>query len=450
MKRTTSLPPPDDATLVAWLDGELDAAAAARVAAAVQHEAALRARVGLLRAARAELAWALQRPLEQPPAAPAAPTPRTMRGALALLLAAAAVAVVVVLARDRAPEPTTAAQNEWLHLRVVAERSEQPLFSGIRVELEGRSRTATPVRLVPRRDGESDAELATRLAAEGAAGVAVVLDATVTGPDGIARTGPVARAEHEWNERPSRLPVELVDVRLQHPTIPPVLTVALEPAGAREDHVWALRRGGLVQPGAVFGCVPEQPGEYRVRFVLRPVPAVGERSPSGFEPLALDATVVVRGVVGAWSEPVDGLRARIAASTDRPDAARPLVIALQLRNDSDRPRTFNVTGTTMAKIPQPFHFDLLVDGEPCQQRGDLGVVTAAMSTGLALPVGGQRSVVALADCWRTDGRPLSALTGRRTLGLRFHFAALLFDSSDRALWQGRIDAPPVAIDFPPR
>ena len=32
-----------------------------------------------------------------------------------------------------------------------------------------------------------------------------------------------------WNERPSRLPVELVDVRLQHPTIPPVLTVALEP-----------------------------------------------------------------------------------------------------------------------------------------------------------------------------------------------------------------------------
>jgi hypothetical protein len=446
--------PPDDATLVAWLDGELDARAAAAAAAAVERDEALRTRVRLLRAARAELVGALTGGSDAAPLGGPEPQPmhRARRGmpAFAVVVAAAAIAVVVVVASLPRTPRAAADENDWLRVELHAPATAS-LFSGIAFELEGTAKRDGGVHLLARGPNESDEQLVQRFVAQqvAAGAVPVVLDATITGPDGIARSGPVARVSGRWTKTSSRVQVELVDVRLQHPSIPPVLTVALAPGGPREDHVWVLQRAGLVQPGAVVGFVPEQPGDYRVRLELRSLVATGDaRWPAFAPPLAVERTIAVHGVVGAWSEPVDGMRARIVASTDRPAADRALLVAVQLRNDSDRPRSFNVTGTTIAKIPQPMHFDLTVDGVPWRQRDRLPVVTAAMSTGLALPVGAQRSVVALADYWQRDGAPPSAaLTGRHRLALRFHFEASVWTSTDRELWQGRIDAPPVEVDF---
>ncbi|HZN41956.1 MAG TPA: hypothetical protein VFD82_24340 [Planctomycetota bacterium] len=441
---------PDDATLVALLDGELPEAEAQHVLAAARSDARLHDRLRLLQAARAELVWALGRPDAAPPDMPSA-TPRPPRGPLLfVLLGAAALAVVVVLGLDaRQPARDAAAENRWLQVRLVPLQPAWELFSPIRFELEGTAKTATDCCVVARKPGESGAELAVRVAAD-AAGVAslpLVLEAEVTGPDGKSRRGSVARVEHTWTATPSRLVVELVDVLLPHAGINPMLNVALEPDGVREDFWWGIRRAGTVDAGGTHGFVPEEVGEYRIRFTLRSFAPAGGRLPAFDEPLEVSTGFAIRGVVGAWSEPLNGIRARIVANTDHPGKT-PLVFAVQLRNESDRPRTFNVTGTTIAKIPQPFHFDLMIDAEAWFQRDDLGVITPAMSTGLALEVGGERSVVVLADFWRRDGQRPAQLSGRHAFAVRFHSEASLWLDTDKALWQGKIDTPAIAIEMP--
>jgi hypothetical protein len=437
---------PDDATLVALLDGELPEAEVQRVLAAARSDARLHDRLRLLQAARAELVWALGSPDAAPPEMPSA-TRRSSRGRLLfMLLAAAALVVVVVLGLDARQAPRdAAAENDLLRVRLVPLKAAWDLFSPIRFELEGTAKTTTECRVVARKPGESDAELADRLffPVAGAGVLPLVLEAEVTGPDGKAQHGSVARVEHTWTTTPSRVSVELVDVLLPHAGINPMLNVALDPAGVREDFWWGIRRAGTVDAGGNHGFVPEAVGEYRIRFTVRPL-----RAGLADTPLEVSTGFAVRGVVGAWSEPQDGIRARIVANTDHPDEKNPLVFAVQLRNESDRPRTFNVTGVTMAKIPQPFHFDLLIDGQQWSQRDDLGVITPAMSTGLELAVGAERSVVAMTDFWRRDGQRPAQLSGRHALAVRFHFEASVWLDTDKALWQGKIDTPVIGIEMP--
>ena len=446
---------PDDATLVAWLDGELSAAAADGVQSAVHRDAELQRRLQMLVAARAELAWALDRPEAAPPPMPT--LGRDRRPKLSLLLglfaAAAAVLVVVLVAVDaRRATDDEAAENEWLQLRLVPVQPAWNLFSPIRFELEGTAKTSTSCEVVRKRPAETDAQFADRFAVEaaGTPSVPLLLEAEVTGPDGIARRGSVVRVTGSWTQTTSRLLVELVDAWIPHPGINPALQVALVPGGTREDFWWGIQRTGTADEGGAHGCVPEQVGTYRIRFVLRSFAAAGDTRFRRFaEPLSVTTSFAVHGAVGPWSSPVDGLRARIAANTARPERGQPLVFAVQLRNESDRARHFNVTGVTLAKIPQPFHFDLLVDGEPWRQRDDLGVVTPAMSTGLALAAGAERSVVVLPDFWRRGDRRFTDLTGKHTLAVRFHFEATMWTNDDTSLWQGTIDTPPIEVELPP-
>ncbi len=445
---------PDDAALVAWLDGELPATEVSALLRAVRTNADLQRRVQLLRAARAEYAWALEQPSAPPPALPMLARARPDgRQALLVLLAAAAALLVVWFAGRQGTSRDEAAENQWLSLRVHQPQASWPLFSAMRVELEGTAKTATPCRVVVRGDKETDAQLADRIFADktGLTKLPLVLEAEVTGPDGVPRRGRVARVEGSWSQQASRLSVELADVQLLQPGISPVVNVALLPEGVREDFWWGMRRLGPSSVDGEHGCMPEQVGEYRVRFTLRSfTPFADSRFLTFAEPLSVTTTLQVHGEVGAWSRPVDGLSARIVVNTAHPGASDPLVFALQVRNESDRPRRYNVTGVTMAKIPQPFHFDLLVDGAAWTQRADLGVVTPAMSTGLPQPVGTMQSLVVLADYWRRDGTMPSQLQGRHTLAVRFHFAATTWEDGDRELWQGSIDTPPVEVTFPAR
>jgi hypothetical protein len=444
---------PDDAMLVAWLDGELPAADAAAVAAAADQDPSLGRRVAILRAARAELAWALGA-AEVPPTAP--PDARTNRRSTrwrrlgAFALAAAAIAIVAVIATTERTPDAPVARNAWLEAKLVPVQPAWPLFSGIHFTLVGKALTDTPCRIVARTEHETDEQLADRVAAEpdGARALPLVLDAEIVGPDNWPRTGRVARVGGTFSRQEAELVVELVDVQQPTVGITPVVNVALEPGGPREDFAWGLQRVGSIQLGGNHGFVPQAPGAYRIRFVLRGVTAPGDaRWPHFGEPLSLATGFHVRGVVGEWSAPVDGLRARIVANTARPTASEPLVVAVQVRNESDRSREYNVTGTTIAKIPQPFHFDLMVDGEQWQQRERLGVITHAWSLALPQPVLSERTLVVLADYWRRAGSPPSALRGAHRVGFRFHSEASAWLASDTALWQGKIDTPPIEVDF---
>lgn len=447
-------PVPDDATLVAWLDGELSADAAGDVQQAVQRDARLQHRVQMLGAARAELTWALERPDAAPPALPRLVGPRRRTPSLLVGLVAAAAAIVVVLLalEARRTSRDEFAENEWLQLRLVPVQPVWDLFSPIRFELEGTAKTATPCEVVLKQPKETDAQLADRLVAEPAVNpsLPLLLEAEVTGPDGVARRGSVVRTAGRWTQNASRLQVELVDVWIPHPGINPTLNVALVPGAVREDFLWGIQRSGTSDAGGVHGCIPEQAGSHRIRFFLRSfAPASDSRFRKFTAPLEVATGFVVTGAVGAWSAPVDGMRARIAVSTAHPEPGRQLVFAVQLRNESDRARMFNISGITMAKIPQPFHFDLLVDGEPWTQRRDLRVVTPAMSTGLELAAGGERSSVVVPEFWEHGAGRFADLTGKHTLAVRFHFEASVWMNDDKTLWQGKIDTPPIDVELPP-
>ncbi|MFN3243792.1 MAG: hypothetical protein ACE37K_19955 [Planctomycetota bacterium] len=436
----------DDATLVAWLDGELAPEHARRVATRVAQDDRLGARVRLLRSARAELGWALGENEAAPPPPPIAALRRT-RWSPIWLLAAAALAVVVTIATTRPEARDEVAENDWLAVELRGVQAGWDLFSDIRFELEGHARTATPCRVVAREQGETDVQLGARALADndGAAVVPLVLEAAVVDAQGKVQ-GPVAGVDGTFAAQASALTVRLTDLRVPCPGIGPLLTVRPTPDGARRDFRWGFSQGIVPEPDQRMGLVPQVPGAFRLQLTLRAVPTAAGAAPAFAEPLEVSVGFAVRGVVGAWSAPVDGMRARIVANTNRPHG-RPLVVAVQLRNDSDRVRGYNVTGTTLAQIPQPFHFDLLVDGQRWRQRDGLSVLTAAKWLKAPQPVGSIRSVVVLADYWSDGEHGVAGLAGDRDVAIRFHFEPTVWRANDRLLWRGMINTPAIAIRF---
>lgn len=447
---TTPSPLRDDALLVAWLDGEVDADERRLVEATIASDATVRAKVAHLRAARTALAAALA-------ADPAAAPPRRW---YAWAVAAASLFVVAaVLVNTSAPGPAQGVENEFLALRALPLRGGFPVFGDIRFDLEGRAKTSRPCRILARAADETDEQVAARAIADpaNAAVIPLVLDAEVVLPDGTTRRGPVVRVEGEFGATASRLRVALIDAVVEHPAISPFLAARLaeEPAPLGVDprshdemrgFLWAFERGAVPAVGGRHGFVPEQAGDYRIRFVVRSFTAADDpRFVRMAKPLIATTAFSIGGSFGAWSEAADGLRARIAAKASQVHAGEPLVVGLQLSNASDRPRSYNVAGVTRAPIPQPFHFDLVVDGEPWQQRDDLPVIFSGGSEFLAQPPGTMRSVIVLADYWHRDGTRLSQLTGKHTIALRFHFVPTLWAGDPRQLWQGTVETPPIEV-----
>lgn len=444
--------PVDDASLVAWLDGELSETEAQRVAALVIDDPAIARRAELLRAAQHELRAVLRG--EQ--ALPAAVRRSAPRRATPWLVAAALLVVLAIglLARGGdEPESAVLVENQFLAVSVAPSRPEAPLFGAIRFALEGRSKTAVPCRIVARRGHEDDEALATRLFAEPAEhlGIPLVLDATVISPEGTRYSGIVRRSAGVFGTEPTTIDVALEDLLVGYGApglgaINPSLGMRETAEGFVADWQHQFRVLGDLDVGGAHGFVPEIPGEWRIEFTLRSfTPAADSRWIGFVEPLRFACAFRVAGVVGAWSEPVDGLRARLVASASSTRADRPLAIALQLENQSDRPRAYNTTGMTLAKIPQPYHMTLIEDGEDGEQRDDLGVITSARGSYLPQPVGTRRSIAVLSDFWRLDGAAALSRPGEHRLALRFHFEPSAWLDSDKALWMGRIETPALTI-----
>ncbi|MGA0609080.1 hypothetical protein [Caldimonas sp. KR1-144] len=160
-----------DEALMAYVDGELDAAARREVAAAVLADAALRERVAALQAQRQRVAAAFAGALDEP-------VPER------LLAPLSPPAGVVDLAGERARRQARAATPRWLQWGGIAASVALGVLLGLQLEPRG------DAALLAERDGRLVATgalaqaLASQLASEPAPGAAVALQLSFVDRDG--------------------------------------------------------------------------------------------------------------------------------------------------------------------------------------------------------------------------------------------------------------------------
>src|SRR5205814_478108 len=134
-----------------------------------------------------------------------------------------------------------------------------------------------------------------------------------------------------------------VDFEIDDVAMRPILWGRPGPGEWLEDKSWRLEQMPRAAPARWF---PELPGEWRIelRVDTLPPPQPG-LWPTFAEPLRVSTAVMLTGEVSPWSEAQDGMKARLVWSTGT-RAADGTPAALQLRNESDRPRKYNHVGTT--------------------------------------------------------------------------------------------------------
>jgi hypothetical protein len=434
-----------DTELVALVHGELDAAAAAALRARLLREPDLRARHDALLAADRALREALD--------TGEVIAVRVARWLRPLLGVAAFAIVVLVIAFGPTGERAAgrnAGRNDWVELRAAPHGgASHPLFTDVALDLHWRKVIADDgarwLEIEPFPFGVTAASVAGQVAARSVevAGkfVPLVVTATLRAPDGSAveaRLCPQQGAHVDGSGTVVQT-VLLRDFEVVQQGPLPYLGGAPTKDGWTDDFMWVYREMPKDRQRRWF---PEQPGEWRIdlRVEALPPPQAG-RWPVFAAPLLVQTAVVLTADVSAWGEPHDGLRARVVCASGCPDAEH-APIAIQIENRSGRGRRYNVTGTTLAKIPQPFHFEMWLGDTACTQRGGLPVVTAAEDEMMLHPDGTVRTLVFDADCFRCGGeRVMAHAQAQRTpveLRMRFHFEPTLWVGGDAELWMGEL------------
>jgi hypothetical protein len=367
------------------------------------------------------------------------------------------VVAAVFVFRRGAPDEATG-RNECAELKVAPRGGAcHPLFTEVALELRWRS-LGTPttfryVSVVPYGFSDTPAALGRSAWSDETGGkiLPVVVTASLRAPDGTvlqARLHPDGApllVDSRAGEMLQVVTLREFEVRTETPRLylggAPVLR------GWQEDFLWPYRNLPRGQQARWF---PEQPGEWRIELRVDSLPPPQPAWPTFQEPLVVTTAIVLTAEVSPWGEAHDGMQARIVVATGGTDLDH-TPIAVQLKNQSGRTRRYNVTGSTMAQIPQPFHFDLVVDGEGWKQREGLPVITAAEDLMLPHPDGTVRTLVVMPDYWRADGRSLGQLpAGKHQLQLRFHFEPSIWDGTDKELWMGKLLTPQLAVDVPKR
>jgi hypothetical protein len=450
---------PGDPDLVAFVHGELDADTERAVRARLAADPDLRAQHAALLAADRALAEELE-------------TPRAGGGRLhgwwRPVLAAAALVVVglvIVLPRDDAAD-ASAAHNELVGLRArPLGGAQQPILTDAGLELTWQNRLAAPgsrrLKVLPYHLTDTLAALGRAEAADpenARSIVPMVVAAVLHAPDG-ARVPARLAAPIAWvhQEAPHLQMERLWSFEVETGTPPPYLGGRPGDRTWVEDFAWAHqhmphdgpRRWLLDQPG-------EWTLELRVESVPPPTPGLW---PTFAEPLVVATRLIATGIVSDWGPVHDGMRARLLLATGCADLDH-APLALQLQNVGDHTRRYNVIGTTMAKIPQPLHFDLFVgSGEPLQrgqQHDGLGVLIREGDLMVAHPAGTVRTLVTCADYWRfrgidgSRGKRLGELPGEHTLAVEFHFEPTLSLDGDGERWQGKLRTGDLTVPAPPR
>jgi len=377
------------------------------------------------------------------------------------------------------------ASNEWLQLQVVKEKRAATLLSDpvFTVEVE-RIKPIGVLCLLPWKPGETLEDVAERLVTEQIKSaprnengfLPVVLSARITTPSGKRLEGRL-----EFPENPTMvlmnvqgkgisikakkaswtLPVSKILVK----TIEPLPYFAVLPDGeggwvadqikARErmpGYRNRKRQKEIAPRWEPF--FPAEIGQYRVEFLLHGLPARKEYSWPTFEgSLAAGAACRVSGVVGEWSAAVKGIQVRLACPKVSWRKGAVVPVALQIRNVAEIPRKYNFYGTTMAEIPQPYHFEFSVDDErfvggnaPAAEFKALNRIGTIFSGDYILarhPPGTTRTVVVPLNAWSQHGVPLVESPGRHTLRARFHFQPTFWLEEDKEMWMGKIEVPPI-------
>ncbi len=377
-------------------------------------------------------------------------------------LAAAVLIAIVLLTGGESPridgdgEPAATsgeAGNEWL--RVVARMDPtHRLFDDPTIELTlapskglvhlgKRTRTVDPVKAAE--------QLVRAMRSPPGKGILpLYVDAEILGPEGRSWCGPLFVPVDAKDGRlfvgkaKLRVPLSAIGARGgARPNDPPTDGLLIPHVGIPRaaDGTWGPLKAHHVDLSTRFLC-PE-PGRYRVRLSVRTLPARAEYVwPQFAKPLVVECAFDMSGHVGRWSEPVDGLRARIVTPSDV--LVHPAPIALQLENVSDRPRTYNYMGVTTAEIPQPYHFTLRSDGLDLDQT-DVGIVIPAGSSFVPHATGVIRTIVVSAAFWRSHSNPQGRLIGSHRLAIRFHFEPSFVRGDDAAVWWGKVTTPPLAV-----
>lgn len=160
-------------------------------------------------------------------------------------------------------------------------------------------------------------------------------------------------------------------------------------------------------------------------------------------PLELRFQTRVGGRYGEWSETVDGLRGRLVVPEQIDDPDR-IPVALQLQNVGKDTVAYNFVGVTSAKIPQPMHFELQIDGRTLEQQGSRILITPGLTFTHHHP-GKHRWISSTGADWH-----LNAELGRAReakLSYRFEFKPTLVTMKTR-VWQNVLQTPAVTIERP--
>jgi len=459
-----------DADLVALVHGELDPEAARRLRARLTGDADAQARHAALAATDEGLCEALD--THDAPGRDARRHAqidwwRPLLGIAAVLV----VAAVFVFSRRDADEAI--GKNEFVELKVAPRGgASHPLFTEVALELRWKSLVdatrSRGLQVQPFAFGATPAALAESIASSEIGGklMPLVVSADLHAPDGTVI--PARLRPDGWTiVLDSEDVVQVVTLRdFEVQTAAPRPYLGGAPGDGRwvEDFLWANKH---MPHGQTPRWFPDQPGEWRIelRVDSLPPPVLGAW-PTFAEPLVVKTAVVLTADVSSWGTPHDGLRARLVFATGCADVDH-APTALQIENQSGRTRKYNVTGTTIAKIPQPFHFDMhlgafapLSAAQPCElflageQRGNVGVITAGDDLMSPHPDGTIRTLVVCADYWRfgTERKRLGDLQsgGLRDVRFEFHFEPSLWDGADTELWMGKLSTGAVRIAMPKR
>jgi hypothetical protein len=384
---------------------------------------------------------------------------------------------------DEAREP--GASNEWLQLQVVKEKRAATLLSDpvFTVQVE-RIKPIGVLCLLPWKPDETLEDVAERMVTEQIKSaprnengfLPVVLGARITTPSGKRLEGRL-----EFPENPTMVLMNVqgkgisIKARKASWTLPlsKILVKTIEPlpyfavlpdgeGGWVADPIKAHQRMPGFRNRKTLKEItprwepffPAETGPYRVEFLLHSLPARKEYSWPTFEDaLAAGATCRVSGVVGEWSQPVNGIQVRLACPKTSWRKGAVVPVALQIRNVAETPRKYNFYGTTTAKIPQPYHFEFSADDERFAGGNAPAAEFKALSRSGVIfygdyllarhPPGTTRTVVVPLNAWSQHGVSLSELLGPHTLRARFHFQPTLWLDEDKEMWMGKIEVPPI-------
>ncbi|MEO0479882.1 MAG: hypothetical protein AAF196_10410 [Planctomycetota bacterium] len=383
-----------------------------------------------------------------------------------LLGAAAAIAVVgfVAFLDQRSPDPSEADnQDQELvvedeTLRVTAQLSSDRITHPfevlpLRVRLESKAGETFSI-LPPSLSALDPHQAARAFVAHGPEGTTPIrLSFTITDVDGREFRSPSGQTLEGVDGAELQRAIQAAGIEREFawpPTIeangPLNWSSRTNPAGYRDslDRLFRMPRARSPEEGAAATEFfrPSDNGTVHTTLHIERLPISPGAGWTERPALALSFDIEVEALFGDWSETVDGMRARVIPP---PSATKDgeFPVAIVLENVSSKTMQYNFVGVSSVDIPQPQHFDLVIDGEQLQQRDRLPILITGDLCFTPHKPRTRRTLGAVLRDWHLP----EDLPKREAieLGAVFEFRPLLVGGTGPKTWAGRIEIPAVRV-----